>query len=211
MAAHGLGADTLIVASPTPAAAQFAAHLWWMLRWISHERVACSPTGWQAWAAAGPARRRRGRRKRSRRGSPASRRGGMLVGAGGRDRRAGQYRQVKPSRCWTPARAARYRVETEPHRHRWPARIPGALNRPARRQPGVPRPASSPPRNCAPSSSRAGQGRARRRGAPVPKPGITAMPQPARHGDRRPAGLRLLPGLVERMRCPTPRGRWPRS
>nr|WP_218948044.1 sulfurtransferase [Pollutimonas harenae] len=33
----------------------FAAHLWWMLRWIGHERVAVLDGGWQAWEAAGGA------------------------------------------------------------------------------------------------------------------------------------------------------------
>lgn len=31
----------------------FAAHLWWMLRWIGHERVAVLDGGWQAWLASG--------------------------------------------------------------------------------------------------------------------------------------------------------------
>src|SRR5690606_7935963 len=31
----------------------FAAHLWWMLRWIGHEKVAVLDGGWQAWQEAG--------------------------------------------------------------------------------------------------------------------------------------------------------------
>jgi thiosulfate/3-mercaptopyruvate sulfurtransferase len=31
----------------------FAAHLWWMLRWLGHENVAVLDGGWQAWVAAG--------------------------------------------------------------------------------------------------------------------------------------------------------------
>ncbi|MGB6105168.1 MAG: sulfurtransferase [Pusillimonas sp.] len=33
----------------------FAAHLWWMLRWLGHERVAVLDGGWPAWLAAGGA------------------------------------------------------------------------------------------------------------------------------------------------------------
>lgn len=33
----------------------FAAHLWWMLRWIGHERVSVLDGGWQAWIDAGGA------------------------------------------------------------------------------------------------------------------------------------------------------------
>lgn len=33
--------------------ATFAAHLWWMLRWLGHERVAVLDGGLQAWSAAG--------------------------------------------------------------------------------------------------------------------------------------------------------------
>src|SRR5690606_36804429 len=31
----------------------FAAHLWWMLRWLGHEQVAILDGGWPAWVAAG--------------------------------------------------------------------------------------------------------------------------------------------------------------
>jgi len=31
----------------------FAAHLWWMLRWLGHERVAVLDGGWPAWLAVG--------------------------------------------------------------------------------------------------------------------------------------------------------------
>src|SRR5690606_13741026 len=31
----------------------FAAHLWWMLRWVGHEHVAVLDGGWQAWLSAG--------------------------------------------------------------------------------------------------------------------------------------------------------------
>ncbi|HEY0296303.1 MAG TPA: sulfurtransferase [Bordetella sp.] len=52
MAAHGVTPDTLVVAYDATGG-QYAAHLWWMLRWIGHERVAVLDGGWPAWSAAG--------------------------------------------------------------------------------------------------------------------------------------------------------------
>jgi thiosulfate/3-mercaptopyruvate sulfurtransferase len=52
MAAHGVTPQTLVVAYDASGGA-YAAHLWWMLRWIGHERVAVLDGGWQAWTAAG--------------------------------------------------------------------------------------------------------------------------------------------------------------
>ncbi|OZI74372.1 sulfurtransferase [Bordetella genomosp. 12] len=51
MAAHGIKPATLVVAYDA-SGGMYAAHLWWMLRWIGHERVAVLDGGWQAWAAA---------------------------------------------------------------------------------------------------------------------------------------------------------------
>jgi len=50
--AHGVGPDTLVVAYDA-SGGMYAAHLWWMLRWLGHERVAVLDGGWQAWNAAG--------------------------------------------------------------------------------------------------------------------------------------------------------------
>ncbi|WP_262357508.1 sulfurtransferase, partial [Bordetella pertussis] len=44
--------ETLVVAYDA-SGGMFAAHLWWMLRWMGHERVAVLDGGWQAWTAAG--------------------------------------------------------------------------------------------------------------------------------------------------------------
>ncbi|OZI61442.1 sulfurtransferase [Bordetella genomosp. 11] len=52
MAAHGVGPETLVVGYDA-SGGQFAAHLWWLLRWIGHGRVAVLDGGWQAWKAAG--------------------------------------------------------------------------------------------------------------------------------------------------------------
>lgn len=47
MAAHGIKPATLVVAYDA-SGGMYAAHLWWMLRWIGHERVAVLDGGWQA-------------------------------------------------------------------------------------------------------------------------------------------------------------------
>lgn len=54
MAAHGVAPDTLVVAYDA-SGGQYAAHLWWMLRWIGHEKVAVLDGGWPAWASDGQA------------------------------------------------------------------------------------------------------------------------------------------------------------
>lgn len=50
MAAHGVTPQSLVVAYDA-SGGMFAAHLWWMLRWIGHERVVVLDGGWQAWTA----------------------------------------------------------------------------------------------------------------------------------------------------------------
>lgn len=52
MAAHAITPGTLVVAYDA-SGGMYSAHLWWMLRWIGHERVAVLDGGWQAWTAAG--------------------------------------------------------------------------------------------------------------------------------------------------------------
>ena len=52
MAAHGVTPRTLVVAYDA-SGGMYAAHLWWMLRWLGHEQVAVLDGGWQAWTAAG--------------------------------------------------------------------------------------------------------------------------------------------------------------
>ncbi len=48
----GLTAETLVVAYDSSRFA-FAARLWWLLRYLGHDRVAVLDGGWQAWQAAG--------------------------------------------------------------------------------------------------------------------------------------------------------------
>ncbi|ADP15147.1 rhodanese-like domain protein 1 [Achromobacter xylosoxidans A8] len=52
MAAHGVTPQTLVVAYDA-SGGMYAAHLWWMLRWLGHDQVAVLDGGWQAWTAAG--------------------------------------------------------------------------------------------------------------------------------------------------------------
>ncbi|MDQ8030686.1 MAG: sulfurtransferase [Bordetella sp.] len=52
MAAHGVTPRTLVVAYDA-SGGMYAAHLWWMLRWMGHDRVVVLDGGWQAWQAAG--------------------------------------------------------------------------------------------------------------------------------------------------------------
>lgn len=52
MRAHGVGPATRVVAYDA-SGGMFAAHLWWMLRWLGHEHVMVLDGGWQAWQAAG--------------------------------------------------------------------------------------------------------------------------------------------------------------
>ncbi|MBL8480732.1 MAG: sulfurtransferase [Rhodocyclaceae bacterium] len=52
LAELGVRADHLVVAYDD-AGSMFAARLWWLLRWLGHERVAVLDGGLQAWQAAG--------------------------------------------------------------------------------------------------------------------------------------------------------------
>lgn len=125
MAAHGVGPDTLVAAYDS-SGGQFAAHLWWMLRWIGHERVAVLDGGWQAWTAAGlPVEAGPAQALAPLAGiSP----GAPLVGAV--DAAQVLANIERPAFTVLDARAAaRYRGETEPI-DPVAGRIPGARNRP---------------------------------------------------------------------------------
>ena len=52
LSAWGIGPETQVVAYDDRGGA-IAARLWWMLRWLGHDRVAVLDGGWTAWQAAG--------------------------------------------------------------------------------------------------------------------------------------------------------------
>jgi thiosulfate/3-mercaptopyruvate sulfurtransferase len=52
----GIGPETQVVAYDDQYGGMGAARLWWMLRYMGHDRAAVLDGGWQAWAAAFPAR-----------------------------------------------------------------------------------------------------------------------------------------------------------
>lgn len=125
MAAHGVTPDTLVVAYDA-SGGMYAAHLWWMLRWLGHDRVAVLDGGWQAWQAAGlPTSTEAAAPVQA--GAPvmpAAPRAGCV------DAQAVLDNIASPAFTVIDARAAnRYRGEVEPM-DPVAGHIPGALNRP---------------------------------------------------------------------------------
>jgi thiosulfate/3-mercaptopyruvate sulfurtransferase len=104
----------------------YAAHLWWMLRWLGHDQVAVLDGGWQAWTAAGlPTTTEAGAAVRA--GQPVEP-GASL--AGSVDAQAVLDNISRQAFTVIDARAAnRYRGEVEPM-DPVAGHIPGALNRP---------------------------------------------------------------------------------
>ncbi len=125
MAAHGVTPKTLVVAYDG-SGGMYAAHLWWMLRWLGHDQVAVLDGGWQAWTAAGlPTTTVAAAAVRA--GEPVEP-GPSL--AGSVDARAVLDNISRPAFTVIDARAAnRYRGEVEPM-DPVAGHIPGALNRP---------------------------------------------------------------------------------
>ncbi|CAM3734380.1 Thiosulfate sulfurtransferase [Bordetella sputigena] len=125
LAAHGVGPGTLVVAYDA-SGGQFAAHLWWLLRWIGHDRAAVLDGGWQAWNAAGLPVESGAPPAPAAAAAAAPR--AALVGAVDAEAVLANLRD--PSFTLVDARAAaRYRGEVEPIDPE-AGRIPGALNRP---------------------------------------------------------------------------------
>lgn len=125
MAAHGVTPETLVVAYDA-SGGMFAAHLWWMLRWMGHERVAVLDGGWQAWTAAGLPTEAGATPVVS--PQPGARAGQSLAGTV--DAADVLANIAQPAFTVIDARAAnRYRGEVEPM-DPVAGHIPGALNRP---------------------------------------------------------------------------------
>lgn len=125
MAAHGLTPQTLVVAYDA-SGGMYAAHLWWMLRWLGHDRVAVLDGGWQAWQAAGlpTATEAAAPVQVGAPVTPAAPRVGSV------DAQAVLDNIARPAFTVIDARAAnRYRGEVEPM-DPVAGHIPGALNRP---------------------------------------------------------------------------------
>lgn len=125
MAAHGVTPQTLVVAYDA-SGGMYAAHLWWMLRWLGHGQVAVLDGGWQAWVAAGL--------PTTTEPAPAVQPGAPVVPgaplAGSVDAKAVLDNIAQPAFTVIDARAAnRYRGEVEPM-DPVAGHIPGALNRP---------------------------------------------------------------------------------
>lgn len=125
MAGHGVRPQTLVVAYDA-SGGMFAAHLWWMLRWMGHERVAVLDGGWSAWTAAQlpvgiDAAAAVTPQPGARAGAPLA----QVV-----DASAVLQNIAQPSFTLIDARAAnRYRGEVEPM-DPVAGHIPGAFNRP---------------------------------------------------------------------------------
>lgn len=126
MAAHGVTPQTLVVAYDA-SGGMYAAHLWWMLRWLGHDQVAVLDGGWQAWTAAGL--------PTTTEAAPAAVQAGQPVEPGPSLAATVDARTVldnisRPAFTVIDARAAnRYRGEVEPM-DPVAGHIPGALNRP---------------------------------------------------------------------------------
>ncbi|MFY3138831.1 sulfurtransferase [Achromobacter xylosoxidans] len=125
MVAHGVTPETLVVAYDA-SGGMYAAHLWWMLRWLGHDRVAVLDGGWQAWQAAGlPTSTEAAAPVQA--GAPVTP-AAPLVGSV--DAQAVLDNIARPAFTVIDARAAnRYRGEVEPM-DPVAGHIPGALNRP---------------------------------------------------------------------------------
>lgn len=125
MASQGVTPGSAVVAYDA-SGGMFAAHLWWMLRWIGHADVRVLDGGWQAWTAAGHAV--------SIQEAPPARAGSSTtwLSPGAPALTADEVMANIATQAFTvlDARAAnRYRGETEPM-DPVAGHIPGALNRP---------------------------------------------------------------------------------
>lgn len=124
MAAHGVTPASSVVVYDASGGA-FAAHVWWMLRWIGVDRVSVLDGGWPAWAAAGLPQTQGEAQALA---PIAAKAAPSLVGAV--DAQGVLANLQAPTFTVVDARAAaRYRGEMEPI-DPVAGHIPGALNRP---------------------------------------------------------------------------------
>ena len=130
MRAQGLTSGTQVVVYDA-GNSMFAAHLWWMLRWLGHENVAVLDGGWQAWLAAGGAVETRVNTGSVTEAQALQGRGyGSAPAMPAVDASAVLANLDEPAFTVVDARAAnRYRGEVEPM-DPVAGHIPGALNRP---------------------------------------------------------------------------------
>lgn len=136
MATLGVTPDTHVVAYDA-SGGMYAAHLWWMLKWIGHRKVQVLDGGWQAWVTAGltqqtetPADQSLTQPAENAAAQPASTTAFGTGTMGAVDADAVLANLRKPAFTVLDARAApRYRGEVEPM-DPVAGHIPGALNRP---------------------------------------------------------------------------------
>ena len=120
----GIDEGVQVVAYDATGGALAAARLWWMLRWLGHDRVALLDGGWQAWQESGGAVRN-GEERRQPRQFTARVRESMVV-------TADEVNRVRADAEWRvlDARAAdRFRGENETI-DAVAGRIPGAVSAP---------------------------------------------------------------------------------
>jgi thiosulfate/3-mercaptopyruvate sulfurtransferase len=119
----GIGADDTVIAYDDGSGA-IAARLWWLLRWIGHERCAVLDGGFAAWVAAGGAVEQVAPAHRARRHEPRRSAGARVVAT------AELAARQAAGDLLVDARAApRYRGEQEPIDPK-AGHVPGAHNRP---------------------------------------------------------------------------------
>lgn len=129
MRVHGLTPATQVVVYDG-GNSMFAAHLWWMLRWLGHDKVAVLDGGWQAWLEAGGQVQTQVNQAPGQTGAPQAAVGELKAAMPMVDAKAVEANLLQPQFMVLDARASnRFRGETEPM-DPVAGHIPGALNRP---------------------------------------------------------------------------------
>ena len=192
MAAHGVTPQTLVVAYDA-SGGMYAAHLWWMLRWLGHERVAVLDGGWQAWTAAGlPVSTEPGVAARP--GQPVEPGASLAATV---DAATVLANIAQPAFTVIDARAATAIAARSNPWTRWPATSRRA-EPPQRREPADRRPLQGAGAVARRVHGAAGGPRSGRHRASV-RLGHHRLPQSAVHGNRRPVRFAPVSGFVERV------------